>query len=184
MSHHSSILRYSLPSPKSLASPQHPFLSLNNSQVLQWKKQNNIRLAHLVLALARGNSVSIGGLEVVGNLNVQVTAVLIVGLDVKLAVDLLAVLCGQDILDVENGLFPVSVLGVRAGREADGLVAGGEVDVEPRNESVDEVVSLGSQSKACVEGEIGGGAGVEIEGQDGDRVGNDSLKIDSVDQGF
>lgn len=148
------------------------------------QKQNNIYLAHLVLAAAGSNSVCIGGLEVVINLNVQVTAVLVVGLDVKFAVDLLSVLCGQDILDVENGLFPVSVLGVRAGREADGLVAGGEVDVEPRNESVDEVVSLGGQGEACVEGEVGGGAGVEIEGQNGDGVGNDSLEIDSIDQGF
>lgn len=38
---------------------------------------------------------------------------------------------------VEDGLLPVGVLGVRAGREADGLVAGRERDVEPGEERVD-----------------------------------------------
>lgn len=121
-------------------------------------------------------------LEGVVDLNVQVAAVLVVGLDVELALDLLAVLHGEDVLDVEDGLFPVGVLGVRAGGEADGLVAGGEVDVEPGNEGVDEVIALSGEGEGGVEGEVGGGAGVEVEGEHGDGIGDDRLEVDGIDQ--
>lgn len=121
-------------------------------------------------------------LEAVVDLNVQVAAVLVVGLDVELALDLLAVLDGEDVLDVEDGLFPVSVLGVRAGGEADGLVAGGEVDVEPGNEGVDEIIALSGEGEGGVESEVGDGAGVEVEGEHGDGIGDDGLQVDSIDQ--
>jgi len=35
----------------------------------------------------------------------------------------------------------VGVLGVGSGGEADGLVAGGELDVEPRDDGMDEVAA-------------------------------------------
>lgn len=134
--------------------------------------------------MAGSGPVGVAGLEVVVNLNVEVATVLVVGPDVELALDLLAVLDGEDVLDVEDGLLPVGVLGVGAGGEADGLVASGEVDVEPRDEGVDEVVALGRQGEGGVEGEVGGGAGVEVEGEDGDGVGDDGLEVNGVDEGL
>lgn len=132
--------------------------------------------------MAGGKSGCVADLEGIVDLNVQITAVLVVGLDVELALDLLAVLYGEDVLDVEDGLFPVGVLGVRASGEADGLVAGGEVDVEPGDKGMDEVISLGGEGEGSVEGEVGGGASVEVEGEHGNGVSDDRLKIDSIDQ--
>jgi hypothetical protein len=68
--------------------------------------------------------------------------------------------------------------------EADGLVAGGELDVEPGDKGVDEIVTLDAKVEGNVEGEVGGGAGVEIEGEDGGRVGDDGLELDGVDEGL
>lgn len=89
------------------------------------------RLAHAVFALALGGAVSILRGKLVTNLDVQITPVLVVGLDVEVERDLLTLLDGENIIKVEDGLLPVGILGVRTGREANGLVAGGEVDVEP-----------------------------------------------------
>lgn len=44
------------------------------------------------------------------------------------------------------------VLGMRPGGEADRFVAGGEVNVEPGNECVDEVISLRPYLKGFGEG--------------------------------
>lgn len=78
----------------------------------------------------------------------------------------------------------MSVLGVGAGGEADGLMAGGEVDVEPRDKGVDEVVTLDVQLKVGGEGQVGDGASVEIEGEDRGRVGNDGLDVDGINEGL
>ena len=78
----------------------------------------------------------------------------------------------------------MGVLGVRTGGEADGLVAGGEVNVKPRDKSVNEIITLDGQLERRAEGKIGGGAGVEIEGENGGGVGNNCLELDSVDEGF
>lgn len=53
---------------------------------------------------------------------------------------------------------------VRAGGEADGFVAGGEIDVEPSDERVDEVVAAAVEREGGGEGEVSGGAGIEVEG--------------------
>lgn len=71
-----------------------------------------------------------------------------------------------------------------AGREADGLVAGGEVNVEPGHEGVDEVVALDGELEGRGKGEVGHGAGVEVKGEDGRGVGDDSLELDGVDEGL
>jgi hypothetical protein len=78
----------------------------------------------------------------------------------------------------------VGVLGVRASREVDGLVAGAEVDIEPGDKSVDEVAALGSEGVGNLEGKVGGGDGVKVEGDDGARVSHESLHLDSVDEGL
>ena len=71
-----------------------------------------------------------------------------------------------------------------AGGETDGLVAGGEIDVEPGDECVDEIVAADIEGEGEGEGEVGGGAGVEIEGDDCVWVGYDSLDLDGVNEGF
>lgn len=100
------------------------------------------------------------------------------------ALNLLTLLDGEDVLEVEDGLLPVSVLGVGAGREADGLVAGGEVNVEPGDKGVDEVIAPGDELEVGLESQIGSGAGVKVESQDVDGVSDDSLNVDSVDKGL
>lgn len=148
------------------------------------KGKKNGGSAHLELALARGVPVGVVRLEGVVDVDVEVAPVLGVGLDLQDARDLLARLDGEHVLEVEDGLLPVGVLCVRAGGEADRLVAGREVDVEPGDEGVDEVVALDGQLEGGGEGQVGRGAGVEVEGEDGHGVGDDRLELDRVDEGF
>jgi hypothetical protein len=139
-------------------------------------------LAHPVYALALGGAVLILALEVVVNLNIEITAVLRVGLDAQDAVDLLALLDGEDVLQVENRLLPVGVLGVGTSREADRLVASSEVNVKPGNQGVDVVVTLDGKLEVGSECQVSSGASVEVQVQDSNWVGNNSLNLDSVDQ--
>lgn len=101
-----------------------------------------------------------------------------------MARDFLAALDGQDVLEVEDGLFPVGVFGVGAGGEADGLVACGEVNVEPGHEGVDKVVALDGDFEGRGKGEVGHGACVEVESEDGGRVCHDRLDVYRVDEGL
>jgi len=140
------------------------------------------QLAHAVGALAGAGPGGVVRLELVVDLDVEVAAVLVIGLDEELAGDLLTLLDGEDVLEVEDGLLPVGVLGVGAGREADRLVARGEVDVKPRDQGVDEVVALDRQLERSGKGQVGRGAGVEIEGEDRRRVRNNRLQVDGVDE--
>lgn len=43
-------------------------------------------------------------------------------------------------------------------------MAGGEIDIEPCDEGVDEVVAAAVEDEGGGEGEVGGCAGVEVEG--------------------
>jgi hypothetical protein len=97
---------------------------------------------------------------------------------------LFALLDGQDFAQVENGLLPVSVLGMGTGAESNWLVASSEVNVEPCDESVDEVVATAIEDKGRGECEVGGCAGVEIEGEDCGWVGDNSLDFDGIDERF
>lgn len=122
------------------------------------------------------------GLGLVLEDDVEVATVVVVGGAGELALDLLAGLDGQDVLEVEDGLLPVGVLGVRAGGEADGLVAGGELDVEPRDHGVDVVGAAHGEGEGELEGKVGDGAGVEVEVEDRGGVGDDGLELDGVDE--
>lgn len=139
-------------------------------------------LAHLVLSLSLGLAEWILSLELVRDLNIKITWVLGVWSVGEDTTDLFSLLDGQDITEVEDGLLPVSVLGVWAGREADWLVAGGEIDVEPGDDGVDEVVAAGVEEEWGSEGQVGESALVEVEGQDGGWVGHNGLDLDGVDE--
>lgn len=99
-----------------------------------------------------------------------------------MARDFLAALDGEDVLEVEDCLFPVGVFGVGAGRKADGLVARGEVDIKPGHEGVDEVVALDGEFKGRGKGEVGHGACVEVEGEDGGGVCDCRVEVYGVDE--
>lgn len=144
----------------------------------------HLHLTHLVLARTLSRPRGVGGLELVLDLDVKITRVLLVGLVGEDTLDLLALLHGEDLAQVEDSLLPVSVLGVWAGGEADGLVAGGEVDIEPRDESVHEVVAAGVKGEGGGEGKVGNGAGVQVEGEDSGGVGDNGLDLDGVDEGL
>jgi hypothetical protein len=101
-----------------------------------------------------------------------------------LSLNLLSGLDGQNIREVEHGLLPVGVLCVWSGAESDGLVACGEFDVEPGDEGVDVVGAADGELEWEGESEIGDGAGVEVEGEDGAWIGDDGLELDGVDEGF
>lgn len=73
---------------------------------------------------------------------------------------------------------------VWASGESDRLVACGEVNVKPSNQSVDEVIATAVESEWVGESEISGCAGVEIEGYDGGRIGHNGLDLDGVDEGL
>lgn len=77
----------------------------------------------------------------VADLHVQIPLVLAVRLVLQHTSDLLSLLNGQHLPQIEDCLLPVGVFCVRAGGEADGFVAGGEVDVEPSDEGVYEVIA-------------------------------------------
>jgi hypothetical protein len=54
--------------------------------------------------------------------------------------------------------------GVWASRETDGFVAGGEVDVKPCDERMKEIIAFAVEGERCREGQVGGRAGIEVEG--------------------
>ena len=143
-----------------------------------------MHLAHLVLALATNRAALVVGLSLVLEGNVKIAVVVLVRSASEHALDLLASLNSKNILEVEDGLLPVGVLGVRAGGEADGLVAGGELDVEPRDHGVDVVGAADREGEGKLQSEVLNSAGVEVEGEDGGGVSDDGFDIDCVDEGL
>lgn len=139
---------------------------------------------HAVEAAALGGASGILNLKLVGNVDVQVTLVLVVGAVLQDTRDGFTLLDGEDIAQVEDGLLPMCVLGVRAGGEADRLVASAELDIEPRNESVNEVGTVSGKLVRHLEGKVGGSDGVEVESDDLAGLGNQSLHLDGVNQGL
>lgn len=101
--------------------------------------------SHLVLAFALSITDRIPCLQGVGELDVEVTLVLGIGLVLQNTTDGFLFFNSQDIPQIKDGLLPVSVLGMRASGESDRLVARGELNVEPSDDRVDEVVALNGQ---------------------------------------
>lgn len=134
--------------------------------------------------MALGGATWVISLELVVELDVQISPVPLVGPAVELDAHLLAGLDGDGILEVEDGLLPVCVLCVWASRELDGLVAGAELDVEPGDQSVDVVGTADSELEGGVEGQVGDGDGVKVDFEDCGWVGDNGLHLDSVDEGL
>jgi hypothetical protein len=122
--------------------------------------------------------------ELVRDVNVEVAVVLFAGSRIEHACDGFAFLDCEHVLEVEDGLFPVRVLCVRARGELDGLVASGELNVEPGNDGMDKVAAADLEAVRAVKGQIGYGARVQVEGEDGRGVGDDGFDVDGVDEGL
>ena len=86
--------------------------------------------------------------------------------------------------ETHDGLLPVGVAGVRAGRELDRLEAAREVNVEPGEESVDVVVAGGSDGKVGGKGEVLLLDGPDVNVLDLAGLGDDRLEVDCVDEGL
>jgi hypothetical protein len=142
------------------------------------------RLAHPIGSGTLGLPCGVLGIKFVLNGDVEVTRVLLVGLAGERAVDLLTLLHGKNVLEIQDGLLPVGVLGVRSGGETDGLVTGGELDVEPGHQGMDEVVSPSSKLELGAESKIGGCALVKIKRKDEGGIRHNSLHLDNVDKGL
>lgn len=73
---------------------------------------------------------------------------------------------------------------MRASREADGLVARREVDIEPCDKGMYEVIASAGELVGNREGEVCRRAGVEVEGQNGRRVCHSSLDLNCINERF
>lgn len=142
---------------------------------------NNTRYLHLVNHLSLRGLVT---LHLVVDLDVEITIVAVVGRTRQCALDDVSVRDGQCLWGVEHCLLPVSVLGLWAGAELDGLVASGELDVEPSKEGVDVVVTGSLELEGNLEGEVLLLDGTDVDVLDGTWLRNNSLEVYAVDQWF
>ncbi len=97
---------------------------------------------------------------------------------------MLSLLHGQDFSEVEDGLFPVRILGMRTCGEANGFMTCCEIDIEPGDQGMYKVISSDVKSEGRREGEVTGFAGVEVEGKDCSRVSHHGFDFDSVNEGL
>jgi hypothetical protein len=79
-------------------------------------------------------------------------------------------------------LFPVRIFGVRACGEADGFMACCEVDVEPGDQGMYEVISSDVKGEGRGESEITGLAGVEVEGENSSWICDYRFDFDGVNE--
>lgn len=143
---------------------------------------HKIQYVHPEEAAVLGVTHRVCGFEFVIDADIEVTLVLVVGLVLNHTGENFSLLHGKDITQIEDSLLPVGVPGMRASGKADGLVACGEVNVEPSNQGVDKVVALGRKREGSLESEVRGLDGVKIEGDDRARVADNSLELDGIDE--
>lgn len=100
----------------------------------------------------------------------------------KRPVNFFALLHGQRIVQIENGLLPMRVrlLGPRG--ETHALVTLGELDAEVGDEGLDVVVAPDGDVERAAERQVLGLDRVEIDVLDDARAGDDLLGVDDVDQ--
>lgn len=113
----------------------------------------------------------IHGFELVRDVDIKVALVLVVRFVLKDAGHSLFLLNSKHIAQVEYRLLPVGISRMRSGGKANRLVACRKVNIEPRNQRMNEVVALGMERERRFECQLFGGDGVEINGQDWARIG-------------
>lgn len=98
-------------------------------------------ILHLIFASTFRSPAIVICLQLVRDLDVEVTLLLFIGFAGQHSSNLLPFLYSQDFSQVKDGLLPMRVLRVWPCREAYWLVAGRKVDVEPSDKRVHEIVS-------------------------------------------
>lgn len=129
-------------------------------------------------------SIRVLGFVLVIDDDVEISSIPVVRSASQASRHLLARFDCQNVAQVEHCLLPVRVLGVRTGGEPNGFVAGRELNVEPGDKSMDEVVAADGEIEGKLECEVVGGAFVEIKGDDGAGIGDNGFEFDCVDQRF
>lgn len=76
------------------------------------------------------------------------------------------------------------VFRVGPSRELNRLVALCELDIEPGNDGVNEVISAGVECEGCDEGKVLGLDGVQVEGDNSGGVSDYGLHVDDVNEGL
>lgn len=141
-------------------------------------------LAHLILAMPLRHPHLILRLHLIINHNIQIPPILVIRPTRQSPLYFLPSLHRQHIGKIKHRLLPVRVFRMRTGGEADGFVAGGELDVEPSDQGVDVVGAADGEGEGEAEVQIGGCAGVEVEGEHCGGVGDDGFEFDGIDEGF
>lgn len=121
-------------------------------------------------------------LELIVDLDIQVALVLRIGFVGKEASNHLALLDSEDLTYVEDSLFPMCVFRMWAGGKSDRLVARAEIDIEPCDQGVDEVVPVGPEGELLGECKVCCGNSVEINGEYWARIGDQGFQFDCIDQ--
>jgi hypothetical protein len=124
------------------------------------------------------------GLQLVADLDVKIASVLLIRHVLQNTSDLFASVYCKNIPQIEDGLFPMRVLGMWSSGELDWLVACGELDVEPGDDGVNEVAAAHIECEGNGEGQVFWLDSVEVEGYDGCRIGDDGFHIDGINEGF
>ena len=122
--------------------------------------------------------------EVNADVDIKVTRIVLVGVHGHNALNLLALGHAEGVVEIEDGLAPVGGGDLGRGVQNDGLVAGGEGGVEVDGEGVELSVVGGDESVLRVEAKLIDGDLVDIEGEEGGRVGHDLGGVDGVDKGL
>lgn len=63
-------------------------------------------------------------------------------------------------------------------------MAGGEVDIKPCDERVNEIIATAVENKGGREREVCSRTSVKVEGQDAGGVSNDGFDLNGIDKGF
>lgn len=145
---------------------------------------HTLSLAHLILRQPLSLPIRVISKHLIIDANIQVPPITTIRLASEHALHRLTGLNSQNLLQVKNRLLPVRVLGVGARGEAHGLMARAELDVEPGDQGVDVVGAADGEVEGEFEGQVSGLDGVEVDGEDGSGVGDDSFELDRVDEGF
>jgi hypothetical protein len=107
---------------------------------------------HLVFTTTLSLSHRIICNQLVTNLHIQIPLILTIRLVLQNASDLLSLLDCKDLPQIKHRLFPMRVFCVRAGTKADGFMTRGEIDIEPSNKGVDEIVATAVEYERGGEG--------------------------------
>ena len=122
------------------------------------------------------------GVQLVVDLDVEITLILGVGFVCEIACHAFAFLDGKNFAKIKNSLLPVRVFGMRTSRESNGFMTSGKVNVEPGDKGVNKVVSLATEAEGRGKCEVSGCDRVEIDCEYRARISDKGFHLDCVHQ--